>query len=327
MKTCDTCGGTLVFIGGDLAKCEYCGRYFSMGNNTQLACNIDGVYIQACRMLASQDQNERNEGIRILKAIDGYKDSGTIVSQYYSSIKLEQDRALEARRQAELAEIERKKQAEKSRLVRTVLIVFGSIATIALIGFYFVYLLPRQSLIDNSSSSNNRSNIERIANNSDRTADNTYDYSTTTSENYTSYVPKSISLLSLEPYTSMPFQEADYSIEDLYGTKYNCAIYTWEEKENGPTYCTYRLNSAYSELRFVSGVVSWGRGVQGTASILIVGDGKELYSRELTCESDSLDVKLDVSGIKDLTIELYGVEEYFDTLPPALFDPTLISAN
>lgn len=147
----------------------------------------------------------------------------------------------------------------------------------------------------------------------------------------TSYAPVEKSLLSLTPWTNMPFIEANYIMEDIFGTQYDNCIYSMEEKSDGKGYCTYRLNYEYTNLQFISGIVSYGRGDPGTATIRVLGDGEELYSRELTCESESVEVILNVSGVKDLTIELYGVSEPevslrgSTSLYPALFNPTLKS--
>lgn len=174
----------------------------------------------------------------------------------------------------------------------------------------------------------NNGEITSTTPNSD-TITSSVDTSSSISTLDTSYAPVEKSLLSLTPWTKMPFVEANYSMEDIFGTQYDNCIYCRTEKSDGNGYCTYRLNYEYTNFQFISGIVSYGRGDPGTATIRVLGDGEELYSRELTCESDSIEVKLKVSDVKDLTIELYGVSEPevslrgSTSLYPALFNPTL----
>lgn len=148
-------------------------------------------------------------------------------------------------------------------------------------------------------------------------------------EETTSYASKTISLLKLEPYTGQRFHVGydDSDCEDVFGNKYSTTLYSYKEQENGECSVTYRINSQYDKFTFTSGVS--GRGSEGTAHIFIYGDGKLLYDRKLTCTSESEFVELDVHGVKDLTIEMYGHTEPvvsiigFTLLCAHIWDPML----
>lgn len=146
---------------------------------------------------------------------------------------------------------------------------------------------------------------------------------------YTEFVPQSVSLLNLSPYTGMPFAEADYPMEDIFSTEFSDCIFSSCEQDDGVSYATYRLNGQYETFEFWSGIVSYGRGDPGTALIVVYGDNEVLYEKELVCDTDTEYVCLSIKNVNDLTIELYGYSESECSLRgstalwPALFEPTL----
>lgn len=149
-------------------------------------------------------------------------------------------------------------------------------------------------------------------------------------DDYSGFTPQETSLLSLTPYTGNPFTEAEYPMEDVFSTTFDYCIYSNLERSNGTHYASYRVNGQYSTFVFWSGIVSYGRGDPGTASIKVYGDNDVIYERDLACDSSTQYVELDISDYADLTLELYGYSESelslrgSTALWPAIFEPTLL---
>ena len=117
------------------------------------------------------------------------------------------------------------------------------------------------------------------------------------------------------------------NVEDIFGNKYQIAFITQENKSNGERSQTYRLDGQYNTLDFTIAISDLStRGKVGNGSIYVIGDGRLLFSRtDITAEFESEYVSIDISGIKDLTIEMYGSRnlDYQYTLYLMMCDPYL----
>lgn len=136
-------------------------------------------------------------------------------------------------------------------------------------------------------------------------------------------VEKQISLLDLTPYTCTPEKsyglgypiKAEYDIVDVFGNKYATALWSYMERKDGERSMTYRLDGKYDTLEGVLAVANGAQGSSGTASIYIYADGVCVYSmEEFTSDMDSLEVSVDLTGVKDIKLEMYagqGFSLYF----------------
>ncbi len=149
----------------------------------------------------------------------------------------------------------------------------------------------------------------------------------------TEFVPNEVLLVNLKPYdTRMPYTKTT-SVADIFDHEYANGIYSHVERTDGPCSCTYRIDGNYDRFTFTSGIVEFGRGDPGEALIKVYADGKVIYERTLDCTSDSSFADLDVRGVKDLTLELYGHSEPevsirgATALYPCIWEATLYSAR
>lgn len=148
----------------------------------------------------------------------------------------------------------------------------------------------------------------------------------------TEFVPNKVLLVNLTPYTDMPYIETNY-VSDIFGNDYRNGIFSRIEETDGECSCTYRIYQKYDKLTFTSGIVEFGRGDPGEAIIRIYGDGVLIYERYLNCTSDSTFEEINVSGVNDLRLELYGYSEPevslrgSTALYPCIWEPTLYSAH
>ncbi|MBR5974592.1 MAG: NPCBM/NEW2 domain-containing protein [Clostridiales bacterium] len=144
-------------------------------------------------------------------------------------------------------------------------------------------------------------------------------------------VPDHVYLTSIEPYTystnSFPFYELCDGSKDIFGNAYSTGI----RANKGEASVSYRLDSAYRFFTFTLAVDEYeksNKDVEG--SVRVYADGVIIFERVgITSDFETESVSLDVSGTKDLTIELYGdyVTEAsitgFRTLYPMICDPIL----
>lgn len=119
MSKCNSCGGITVFISGNIAKCEYCGKMYSVANGVLSDANLAQIYETAVAKTRSQNEQTLQQAIELFEALGSYKDSAMKAIECRDSIRKqkvqEEDRKLEERRQAEKEEIEREKRAHQEK--------------------------------------------------------------------------------------------------------------------------------------------------------------------------------------------------------------------
>ena len=132
MRSCDTCGGTIKFVNGSIAKCEYCGRLFQVNEDNLSEANMESLYSEALGLFGQESEEDVLKSIEIFDALGSYKDSSNKV--YYGKNKIskaradEADRKLEEQRRNELAEIERKKRESEEKQKKKIVTIIGTVA-------------------------------------------------------------------------------------------------------------------------------------------------------------------------------------------------------
>ena len=128
MRNCDACGGSIKFVNGRIAKCEYCGRLFQVNGDNLSEVNLESLYKEAMGWFNRDSEDDVLNAIEIFDALGSYKDSSNKVYEGKNKISKaradETDRKLEEQRQNELAEIERKKREFKKKQKKKILLTF-----------------------------------------------------------------------------------------------------------------------------------------------------------------------------------------------------------
>ncbi|SEM23014.1 Tetratricopeptide repeat-containing protein [Butyrivibrio sp. ob235] len=139
MRNCDVCGGSIIFINGSIAKCEYCGRLFQVNGDNLSEVNMESLYKEALELFNRDSEDNLLNAVEIFEALGSYKDSSNKVYEGKNKISKakadEADRKLEEQRQNELAEIARKKReyAEKQRKKIIAITSTVAVAVVAII--------------------------------------------------------------------------------------------------------------------------------------------------------------------------------------------------
>ena len=139
MTNCNSCGGTTVFVAGNIVKCEYCGRLYSTSDGELSDAVPEQLYSSAVSMSKSQNEETLKSAIEIFEALGSYKDSATLANSCRGMIaksRMEaEERRLAAERQAELERIQSEKRAfeekQKAKIRRIVLAAVSAVAVIA----------------------------------------------------------------------------------------------------------------------------------------------------------------------------------------------------
>ena len=124
-------------------------------------------------------------------------------------------------------------------------------------------------------------------------------------------ISQEISLFDLEPYTynSSGFEEpydVEYNKKDIFGVEYAAVFRGYMEREYKES-MTYRLNGEYDRLEATIAVYSESRGSGYKGSVfLFVDDKKVVNYPAISSDFESEKIAIDLSGVKDLKIELYG---------------------
>ena len=123
--------------------------------------------------------------------------------------------------------------------------------------------------------------------------------------------PTRVFLTNLDPYTyssgGFPFFDIYSGEEDIFANRYQCGFRGHKSPSDGESYAIWRLDGLYETLEFTLAIADSDRGNAGSGAIYIYGDGVLLFSRDnITCETKTERISLDVTGCCDLTIELYG---------------------
>ena len=136
MRNCKACGGSIKYVNGHVAKCEYCGKLFQADGDEFSEVNVESLYKEASNLFYRGSEEDLQSAIEIFDALGSYKDSSNKVYEGKNKISKaradEADRKLEEQRQNEMAEIERKKRAYKEKQKRKIITIV-SVAVIALI--------------------------------------------------------------------------------------------------------------------------------------------------------------------------------------------------
>ncbi len=139
MRNCDVCGGSIKFVNGRIAKCEYCGRLFQVNGEYLSEVNMESLYKEATGLFNQGTEDDVLNAIEIFDALGAYKDSSNKVYEGKNRISKaradEADRKLEEQRQRELAEIERKKREYEEKQKKKIATIIGAtaVAVIAII--------------------------------------------------------------------------------------------------------------------------------------------------------------------------------------------------
>lgn len=129
---------------------------------------------------------------------------------------------------------------------------------------------------------------------------------------YSEYIP--VDLTSLTPYASEGKMRATANIEDLFGNTYSTGFssnyeheYSFAYKFN--SYCIWDLESKYTKLTFVAGIIddNW-QDYFYPGKVQVYGDDILLYEKsDITFTTKpTATIEVDISGVTDLRIELYG---------------------
>lgn len=121
-----------------------------------------------------------------------------------------------------------------------------------------------------------------------------------------------ISLIDLEPYkfesrsSNGPFGK-EYGIKDIFGNQYSTAIVAYMSREDGVHSETYRINGKYKTFRFTIAIPEGSKGSKYSGSVIIKTDNKKVFELgTLTADTESKEYTISLSGVEDLTIEMYG---------------------
>lgn len=135
MGKCVECGGNISYVTKDILKCEYCGKLYSEIDGNLKSANQASIYETAVMKSQSTNPETLEEAIELFSILGSYKNSGSLEYQCRNQIHqnkiAQEEKKLEERRQAELAEKAYKVQKEKDAQIRKVKLI--AIATI--IGF------------------------------------------------------------------------------------------------------------------------------------------------------------------------------------------------
>ena len=138
MAKCVECGGNVNYVTKDILKCEYCGKLYSEIDGNLTSANQASIYETAIMKSQSTNQDTLEEAIELFSILGSYKNSGSLEYQCRNQIHqnkiAQEEKKLEERRQAELAEKAYKVQKEKDTQIRKVKLI--AIATI--IGFVVI---------------------------------------------------------------------------------------------------------------------------------------------------------------------------------------------
>lgn len=138
MGKCVECGGNISYVTKDILKCEYCGKLYSEVNGNLIKANQASIYETAVMKSKSTNQETLEEAIELFSILGNYKNAGNL--EYQCRIQIHQNKVaqeekkLEERRRAELAENAYKKQKEKDEQVRKIKLV----ATTVMIGLVVI---------------------------------------------------------------------------------------------------------------------------------------------------------------------------------------------
>lgn len=127
MAKCVECGGNVNYVTKDILKCEYCGKLYSEVNGNLTNANLASIYETAVMKSQSTNQETLEEAIELFSVLGSYKNSSNLEYQCRNQIRqnkiAQEEKKLEERRQAELAEKAYKVQKEKDAQIRKIKLI------------------------------------------------------------------------------------------------------------------------------------------------------------------------------------------------------------
>lgn len=141
---CETCGGSLECIGGQVYRCTYCGKLYSADGGAARTEHLEQLYNDAI-LSGSGDEKSRQNALKTLEVLGNYKDShakATEIKEQLEKDKIEEERRrieeerqrIEDERREHLESIRRKKEEFRTRQRNRILaLVLGGVLVIVLI--------------------------------------------------------------------------------------------------------------------------------------------------------------------------------------------------
>ncbi len=130
MRQCGTCGGEVRYISDHAAKCDYCGKLFSINDDSLTEANMDALYNEALVLSRKSNENEVQSAINLFEALGSYKDSQNLAIKCKTAIEKarieETDRLLK-----EFKEKQRKKIIVFAAAILAVVVVIVIAITIS----------------------------------------------------------------------------------------------------------------------------------------------------------------------------------------------------
>jgi len=116
-----------------------------------------------------------------------------------------------------------------------------------------------------------------------------------------------VDLTSIEPYYEGYIQIEKRGMTDIFGNKYQSGIRGYMDSGDSNCYCIWDLGGKYRTLTATGFIRKSDKSSNFTGSYKIYGDGRLLYSRsDIGCLTRPYQISIDVSGVTDLKIEMYG---------------------
>lgn len=299
-----------------LAQCQGCGHTYNELNGNTFKCPVCGSTNIVDKRFAS---NPKDDAKHIIEAL---REEGII------------DKKETVHKQTQNA-THRASEPRKKSVVGRVFLTIGIVYTVLCVISYLITAIAAviPTITDSAETTKYTTTVVNINNGGEENDSGPEGTGSTRPIETTEFVPNEVLLVNLKPYdTRMPYTKTT-SVADIFDHEYANGIYSHVERTDGPCSCTYRIDGNYDRFTFTSGIVEFGRGDPGEALIKVYADGKVIYERTLDCTSDSSFADLDVRGVKDLTLELYGHSEPevsirgATALYPCIWEATLYSAR
>lgn len=119
-------------------------------------------------------------------------------------------------------------------------------------------------------------------------------------------IPDVVDLTTLNPYyTKTDDLYVSQQIVDTLGNVYATGLQSWW-CHSEPQSNTYYINGNYSLLTATVIVDEMSKGSKELASIYIYGDDNCLYSVDVTSDQKPFEIAVDITGVTDLTIDMFG---------------------
>lgn len=114
-----------------------------------------------------------------------------------------------------------------------------------------------------------------------------------------------VSLVELEAYDELAISSSNSAIKDISGCTYSSYLVSWY---SGDKYATYRINRMYTMFTgtFFVGDSESGGDINRSRKVIVYGDDKELFETTVNISDDPTQFNIDVTGVKDLKIQMDG---------------------